>query len=248
MTAVDTVTVRYRSNLSEIDRLTERLVRNAWSRLNLDDVAAVREAMIEVAELAAVSYGEVGSLLSAEYYEDLRVASQARGRYTASVVNDFDVDEVRSGMGWAVDPLTKDDPATALKKVITVTGTAVAAMSSRTIRENVRNDPEAQGWHRIARAGSCDFCVMLSQRGAVYKRETADFAAHGNCRCTAKPSWDPFAPEVAVGAYVASERTAKMRALDAEDGGRRYENHKQYVASWMRSQQKSLDAFRAELL
>lgn len=248
MPLVDAVTVRYRADLATIERRAEALIRRAWSRVNLADVAQVREAMIEVAELAAASYGEVGSLLAAEYYEDLRAASGARGRYTASVVTDYDAAEIRSGMGWAVDPLNDEDSATALKKVLTVTGTAVSLLPTRTVRENVRHDPQAQGWHRIARAGGCDFCVMLSQRGAVYKRETADFAAHGNCRCTAKPSWDPSAPEVDVGAYVASERTAAMRARDAQDGGNRYENHKQYVASWMKAQQGSLDAFRAELI
>lgn len=248
MPVVDAATSRYRSDLATIGWGAETLVRRTWSRLNLANVAHVREAMIEVAELAAASYGEAGSLLSAEYYEDLRAASPARGRYSASVVTDWDSDEIRSGMGWAVDPLNDQDSATALKKVLTVAGTALALMSAQTIRDNVRHDPEAQGWHRIARAGSCDFCVMLSQRGAVYKRETADFAAHGNCRCTAKPSWDPNAPEVDAGAYAASERTAKMRALDAKDGGSRYASHKRYVNSWMRAQQKSLDAFRAELL
>ena len=64
-----------------------------------------------------------------------------------------------------------------------------------TAEENVRADEAAVGWRRNARTGACPFCLMLADRGAVYRKEsTANFSAHsagprggGNCRCTVVP-------------------------------------------------------------
>lgn len=245
---VDEATRRFRADSAEIERRTTGLVSSVWSRLDLSDVAGVREAMIETVEIASASFGEASSLLAAEYYDESRAMAEAPGRYSASVVPDIDAEKIRSDIGWAVDPLNVDDPATAFGKAVTVALTMLTSVSANTIRANVASDPAAQGWYRIARANGCQFCVMLSQRGAVYKRETVDFAAHGNCHCTAKPSWDPNAREVDIRAYEASERTDKLRALDALDGGDRYERHKDRLKSWLEAESDSLAAFRSELL
>jgi hypothetical protein len=58
---------------------------------------------------------------------------------------------------------------------------------------------------------------MLAGRGAVYRRDTADFAAHDHCRCGAAPSWDPSAPEVSVQQYEATERKANARPAPSTD-------------------------------
>jgi hypothetical protein len=51
-------------------------------------------------------------------------------------------------------------------------------------------DREAKGWERIAEAGACDFCLMLSGRGAVYSEATSDFPSHDNCKCVASPVFE----------------------------------------------------------
>lgn len=55
-----------------------------------------------------------------------------------------------------------------------------------TIRQTVVNDPATAGWRRVT-AGGCDFCRMLAGRGAVYREETAEFASHDHCACSAEP-------------------------------------------------------------
>ena len=57
---------------------------------------------------------------------------------------------------------------------------------------------------------------MLASRGAVYKEETAHFASHTHCHCTASPVFrgGDAGPEANVVQYVASKRrpTARDRA------------------------------------
>lgn len=50
-------------------------------------------------------------------------------------------------------------------------------------------DPKARGWRRVGSGVSCDFCQMLLGRGAVYIEETADFATHDHCNCSAEPDF-----------------------------------------------------------
>ena len=55
-----------------------------------------------------------------------------------------------------------------------------------TIRNTAVADPRTEGWRRVT-SGGCDFCRMLAGRGAVYREDTADFASHDHCACSAEP-------------------------------------------------------------
>jgi hypothetical protein len=46
--------------------------------------------------------------------------------------------------------------------------------------------------------------------GGVYSEAGVHFAAHGDCHCTAVPSWDSTAKPVPAAVYKASERTSAM--------------------------------------
>lgn len=52
---------------------------------------------------------------------------------------------------------------------------------------NARADERCIGWRRVTRPGACGFCLMLADRGAVYRESTAAFPAHSNCDCAAEP-------------------------------------------------------------
>jgi hypothetical protein len=93
----------------------------------------------------------------------------------------------------------------------------VAAGFWDTMTENVKEDPEAVGWQRVARDGACPFCRMLADKGAVYRKEsTATFAAHTSCHCVAAPKFagGELGPEADAMQYVASSkrRTPQQRA------------------------------------
>lgn len=56
-----------------------------------------------------------------------------------------------------------------------------------TVRGSLATDPRGVGWQRITSGHACQFCAMLAGRGAVYAADTADFASHDHCSCSAEP-------------------------------------------------------------
>ena len=234
------------SQVNQLSQINNQLIRYLDSDLagffwmmNLTDPEAVRDALLEVAPQLAHVYSEQVAAGAAEWYELVR-RSQVGGQYYAAPAAGPDPLTIERNVRWAAEDLFTDTPELTLSKLTGAMRRHVLDASRDTVILNTEKDRESVGWHRIARATGCDFCVMLSQRGAVYKRRGADFAAHDNCRCRIAPSWDPSAPEVDVRAYEASKTTSKMNAEQKEAHNRR-------VKEWMDANKDGLDEFRKEL-
>lgn len=161
-------------------------------------------------------YSEGSSAIAADFYDDARVG--VAGSYTASpVILDRTV-KIRRGIAWASEPLSVDDDELAAARFAQLMRTEMARPYRDTIITNRKQDPQAIGWKRITRgAKSCGFCRMLADRGAVYRKETATFASHDDCMCTASPVFKggDVGPEASTAQYMASKRrrTAKEKAF-----------------------------------
>lgn len=145
---------------------------------------AVSEGIPEV-----IAYYSLGSsALAADHYDESRLAAGARGRFTAEPVIPDRTEKIRRASRWAaaalVDPTVTQTVESRIAEVVQL---EVARAHRDTITVNARRDDEAYGWQRIARANGCKFCLMLADKGAVYKKQTARFAAHENCHCMAQP-------------------------------------------------------------
>ena len=234
-----------RSGQVEIRRLVE-------ARMNeiVDYLAGVpgltpqqfRNSLITQTNLVVSQFGDVAASLAAEWYDDIRVSEGVRGSFRAlpqpSPYADAVEGMVRRGVGPMFDEVP--DVSAVMRTVAQNTAKYVLAASRETVRRNSFIDPRGTGFQRVARPGSCDFCLMLVGRGAVYKKETAFFASHGDCNCAAVPSWDRGAPEVDVALYTASRRTTGMN-----DAARR--KHNDAIRSFLDSNKKSIEDYRSEL-
>ena len=170
--------------------------------------APTTDAVVEMLPQIVAYYADGSAALAADYYDDLRDDANAVLRFTAEPVVDIDEVKVRNAAAWAAEPLRLVEPdealsAARLAEVITL---RTAEPFRDTVTENRRRDPAAVGWRRYVSGKGCAFCRMLADRGAVYKAETARFASHGNCSCTASPVFDPQAEEASTLQYVASKR------------------------------------------
>ncbi|MDP3984321.1 MAG: hypothetical protein Q8Q52_04850 [Acidimicrobiia bacterium] len=58
-----------------------------------------------------------------------------------------------------------------------------------TLLRSVAEDRQALGWARVTDGDPCPFCALLASRGPVYKADTVNFEAHGDCGCTAEPAY-----------------------------------------------------------
>lgn len=151
-------------------------------------------------------YSDGSATLAADLFDELRSQVPVRSRFRADpVVNDRTV-KIRNAVVWAVQ--SDDTNVTAVEKLTDIAKTEVARPYRDTITLNSRRDPDSVGWSRVA-GDSCGFCRMLSARGAVYKRDTARFAAHQNCDCTARPVFygGEVGPEASAIQYMASRRS-----------------------------------------
>jgi len=152
-------------------------------------------------------YSDGSAALAADFYDEERELAGVSSRFTSeAVVLDRTV-KIRRGIAWASDPLFVDDRDLAGARMAEIVQLNTARPFRDTILTNRQNDPAAIGWKRVT-SGGCAFCKALASRGATYKEETAHFASHPNCHCTAAPVFrnGETGPEASVTQYMASRR------------------------------------------
>ena len=179
---------------------------------------ASRSALLEAAPEVTAGYVLGSSALAADWYDELRDEARPRSRHLTVVPEWQRAEKYGRAIAWATEPLVADvvDLAEARTRLEMVTEYEVFDGFTTTVDTNVRADRDAAGWQRHAQPGACKFCLMLADRGAVYRKEsTGRFAAHTSCRCTASPVFQggTSGPEASAVQYVASKRrtTAKDR-------------------------------------
>lgn len=177
---------------------------------------ASRSALLEAAPEITGAYVLGSSALAADWYEELREEARPRTRHLTVVPEWQRAEKYGRAVAWATDPLLADvvDLAEARSRLELVTEYEIFEGFTSTTDANVREDAAATGWSRRARAGACKFCLMLADRGAVYRKEsTGRFAAHTSCRCTVVPVFrgGEEGPEASVIQYVASKRHTTAR-------------------------------------
>jgi hypothetical protein len=123
--------------------------------------------------------------------------------------------KIRRAIAWSAEPLFEGDEVLAGARLAEVVQLDTARPFRQTVLENRRRDPEAVGWRRVT-SGGCKLCRMLADRGAVYRHDTARFAAHPSCHCGAEPVFgaNDTGETASVMQYVASRRnrTAAQKA------------------------------------
>lgn len=191
--------------------MTERIVEDAHGKA----LTLTRDAYTSMRR-AAGHAGEVAFVLPAPDKGKLRASMLYLGPFSAK--------RALSGGARIPDAAETVYSNTTARALLEAMSGARGSMRATSLR-----DPAAQGWRRFANAGACRFCRMLADRGAVYRRETAFFAAHLHCGCSAGPVFVGAAPAPEANAiqYLASRRgnTEKERAsvrayLDAFYPGR----------------------------
>lgn len=211
-----------------IRRLVERDLAAFFGSLNLARPEAARDALLRFMPTLVETYGEAAASFAADWYDEMRADARIPGRFRAQMEPSPYLASVEPTVRRAAGALFTESPADALVSLSASAGKYVLAASRETVARSTDRDPRASGWQRVTRGGSCRFCRMLAGRGAVYRRETVHFAAHGDCDCASVPSWDADAPEVDVKLYEASIRTTSLRQRAAAGDARaakRLEEH-----------------------
>lgn len=145
--------------------------------------------------------------LAADLFDELRAEADTRRRFQAEPIVEDRTVKIRRAVVWAAEGLQQENTLLTANRLAVIAQKEVAQPYRDTILRNSHRDPDAVGWSRVA-GDSCGFCRMLAARGAVYKQNTARFAAHENCDCTARPVFrGQPGEEASVLQYVASRKT-----------------------------------------
>lgn len=236
-----------RSQVDELRRFNARVVSDIPRELRALEASVrglspetVRDALLDVAPAIADRHGSMAAAGSAEWYEQVR-RSEVGGSFAARPGALPERAVIEQNVRYAAGALFVDQRVSPFTVLEGSLSRHVLDVGRRTIRSNVGRDRQAVGWSRMAQGDGCDFCVMLAGRpGAVYKKQTADFASHDNCRCYAAPSWDRGAPEMPVRAYEASQSTSGMSPA-------RQARHRRNITDWLSSNRDTLDDLRSAI-
>lgn len=194
----------HRRDLAELEVVAERDLRLLFgSAASADEV---RDALLDVVPRLVLVYGSAAATLAADWYDDLRDAAEASGRFQA-IPAEYVADEGRteSLARWSVSPLYQAEPDTgsALAKAWGGVQLLISDAARETVLGSLRRDPQGGGWRRHTDGDACTFCQRIAGRGAVYSAQTADFSSHDKCGCVAVPA---FGVVRDVQPYVPSQR------------------------------------------
>jgi hypothetical protein len=195
-----------RSDLLLLTNLAGSDLEELWRQVS--DAVEARDALMDVLPALIETYGEAAASVAADWYDDLRDEDEIRGRFTA-VVPDAASAGGESLAGWAMEPyldLDEFDWGAAKSRVAGGMQRCITDSARRVITLSSVEDPQADGWQRVARSNGCYFCRMLAGRGAVYTEDTADFSSHDGCHCTAAVAWS--GREKPIKAYTPSRRNS----------------------------------------
>lgn len=171
---------------SDLNGLTD-IARNDLRILfrQFDTAEAARDGLMDVLPRLVTIYGAAAATLAADYFDDLREASAARGRFRA-IPAEPSTGGLDTLARWAVGPMFQatPDPASALSLAAGGAQRSIANAARLTVVQSSIADPRAAGWMRVGN-GECDWCQKFLD-GEIHYTAGYDFDAHNNCGCTAE--------------------------------------------------------------
>lgn len=177
------------------------------------------ENTINALPLIVPDYYDAAGSLSVAWYDELREESRPATAYAPKIIGNPSTDWIDrevSAFRKALDEPGELIVGRLLVEAVRLAQKEVTRGFQDTVLGNARQDPDAIGWSRVARSNACKLCTMIAARGAVFRKETAHFATHKSCHCTAQPAFrnGERGPEASVEQYMAStkRRTEEQQA------------------------------------
>lgn len=197
----------FRGRVDGFARDGESQVRVALADVDLRDVEAARDRLIEALPVIGGDQHDVAATYAGDWYMLLRDAAGAPGAVDIDLPPRPETARWEALARWGVDPLLGAEPDVdaALARVAGGMQRTIADGARTTVSLASVRDPATAGWKRLG-SGNCGFCRMLIGRGAVYSASTASFASHDHCRCMAAPVFIKGVEPVAVNDYVGTDR------------------------------------------
>lgn len=183
---------RFVQSQRDIRALVLRDLAAWWAAVEHMTPAQIQREAEQFLPILAQAHGEVSATVAADFYENARADSGARGRFTAQLATNGAGAEVGRNVGWATSPLFGGNPAGAIGRMSQIADAASLQAGRDTVMFNNTRDPAKPRFARVPVGKTCAWCLMLGSRGAAYRSAEsagAGRAFHADCDCQPVPSW-----------------------------------------------------------
>lgn len=155
---------RFRAANRELEDRIERNISQLWRGLGAATPQEMRDALVDYVPGLVDTYGRVAATIAAEYFEETTGVS-------ATVADTFNRDAVQGSVRALAGGLWTGERATVLAGVSAAARRHMLQAGRSTLYESARRSPGV-GYARMPEPGACNWCLLLSSRGAVYTEAT----------------------------------------------------------------------------
>lgn len=170
---------RFRAANDDLTRRITRDIQKAWRALGATSPEGKRDALLDIVPGLVETYGEAGAVVALEYFESTTGA-------TGTIYPGSTPDAVQGSIRAVIGGLWEGRDAEVLAAVVASATRHMLQVGRSTIYESARATPGVR-FARVPEPGACDWCRIMSSRGAVYlTKRTAggdgnDY--HDDCNC-----------------------------------------------------------------
>lgn len=177
---------RFRLANSELSLLVRAELEAFFLSLDLSKPDLVRDALLEFMPVLTDQFGAVAATMAADWYEELRGASGAAGRFRAVTAASVPAGAVEAKVRFLASHLWTPEPAEMLGGLLVAADKYVKQPGRDTMASNAKR--EGVRWARVPTgAKTCSWCLTLASRDAVYLSKGnaggGGHKYHGDCDC-----------------------------------------------------------------
>lgn len=179
-----------RAAFNQLVNLVETTVANNVPDLSQLEQAEAGYTLRRLAAGTMLSFGNLATETSRLSYDAMAVGAQVASGYSATAlpeIQQFIENQVDPVVGWSMSTYQQGRFVEAATFLASSVGKVVGNVYRETMMSNVKRDPRARIYQRVAGPGSCAFCAFAAARADVTTYSDAKF--HANCRCTTIPVW-----------------------------------------------------------
>ena len=192
--------------LNKLSQKTREKLAEALASIDMSqDVATVREQVIDVMQAYCGGATDMAATLAAEFYDGLR--ELAIGERMGALAASGRVPDATEGAVRAfAQALVDGDQQAFADRCLERLDYEVKRAAAECIEYNAQRDPARPRYARVPSGSeTCDFCTMLASRGPVYRTERSAGAIdhwHANCDCRVVPVFRSVAVHTGNGGVV----------------------------------------------
>lgn len=153
-------------------------------------ISACRAALVEALLALMPAYTDAAAQAGADFYDAVR-EFEIGERLGAEAFSGFEEGAFTGAVKVFVQDIVEGEAVEQFdRKVLARVDRDIRRAPNMAVARNVQRDPRKPRYARVpSGAETCDFCLMLASRGAVYRTPETASHAHPSCDCRVVPSF-----------------------------------------------------------